>query len=48
MKPKHIRAFEIDRQRFHVTERTDGKLQVSSIHPYDETEYHWAMQASKS
>ena len=48
MKPKHIRAFEINRTRFHVTDRGDGTLQVSSIHPYDETEYHWALQASKS
>lgn len=48
MKPKHIRAFQIGRQRFHVTDRGDGTLQVSGIHPYDETEYHWAQQASKS
>ena len=45
---KYIRAFQIGRQRFHVTDRGDGTLQVSSIHPYDETEYHWAQQASKS
>ena len=48
MNPKHIRAFHIGRQRFHVTDRGDGTLQVSSIHPYDETEYHWAQEASKS
>ncbi len=48
MKPKHIRAFEIEGTRFHVTDRGDGTLQVSSIHPYDETEYHWAYRASKS
>lgn len=48
MKPKHIRAFEIEGQRFHVTDRGDGTLQVSSIHPYDNTDYHWALQASKS
>ena len=48
MKPEHIRAFYIGRQRFHVTDRGDGILQVSSIHPYDETDYHWAFQASKS
>lgn len=35
MKPKHIRAFYIGRQRFHVTDRGDGTLQVSSIHPHD-------------
>ena len=48
MKPRHIRAFEIEGTRFHLTDRGDGTLQVSSIHPYDETEYHWARQASKS
>ena len=48
MTPRHIRAFQIGRQRFHITDRGDGTLQVSSIHPYDETEYHWAQQASKS
>lgn len=48
MKPQHIRAFEIDHRRFHVTDRGDGTLQVTSIHPYDETEYHWALQATKS
>lgn len=48
MKSKHIRAFEIRNQRFHVTDRGNGTLQVISIHPYDETEYHWALQASKS
>lgn len=48
MKSKHIRAFYIGRQLFHVTDRGDGALQVSSIHPYDETDYHWAYQASKS
>ena len=48
MKPKHIRAFEIKGTRFHVTDRGDGTLQVSSMHPYDETNYHWAQQVSKS
>jgi len=48
MKPKHIRAFEIKGTRFHVTDRGDGTLQVSSMHPYDETNYHWALQATKS
>lgn len=48
MQPKHIRAFTIGRQRFHVTDRGNGTLQVSSVHPYDETHYHWAYQASKS
>ena len=48
MRPTHIRAFEVEHTRFHVTDRGDGTLQVTSIHPYDETDYHWAMQASKS
>ena len=48
MTSRHIRAFQIGRQRFHVTDRGDGTLQVSRIHSYDETEYHWAQQASKS
>lgn len=48
MKPKHIRAFEVKSTRFHVTDRGDGALQVTSIHPYDWTDYHWALQASKS
>ena len=48
MNSKHIRGFDIGRQHFHVTQRSDGTLQVSSLHPYDETNYHWAYQASKS
>lgn len=48
MTPKHIRGFDIGRQHFHVTQRSDGTLHVSSLHPYDETNYHWAYQASKS
>ena len=46
MTPRHIRAFQIGRQRFHVTDRGDGTLQVSGIHPYDETEYHWALKSA--
>ena len=30
--------------RFNVYEMEDGSVQVSSIHPYDETEYHWALK----
>ena len=41
MTPKHIRGFDIGRQHFHVTQRSDGTLQVSSLHPYDETNYHF-------
>ena len=43
MKNIHVRSFEIDRVRFHLTARTDGLLQLTSIHPYDDTEYHWAI-----
>ena len=43
MKNIHVRNFEIDRVRFHLTARTDGLLQLTSIHPYDDTEYHWAI-----
>ena len=45
MKATHIRSFEIDRVRFHLTDRGDGTQQVTSIHPYDETEYHWALKS---
>ena len=38
MKPTHIRAFKVRDQRFHLTDRGDGTLVVTSIHPYDETE----------
>ena len=48
MKPKHIRAFKVRGQRFHLTDRGDGTLVVTSIHPYAETEYNWALQVSKS
>ena len=48
MKPTHIRAFKVRKQLFHLTDRGDGTLVVTSIHPYDEIEYHWAQQASKS
>ena len=33
----------VDRQRFGIkTDPRTGTPCVSSIHPYDETEYHWA------
>ncbi len=37
----------VDRQRFHsrIDSRTNT-IAVSSIHPYDETEYHWARQGN--
>ena len=43
MKNIHVRSYEIEYTRFHLTARTDGLLQLASIHPYDETEYHWAI-----
>lgn len=39
---------EIERARFRAHLRNDGRMQVTSIHPYDETEYHWALQVSES
>ena len=34
--------------QFMVHELEDGEVQVSSIHPYDETEYHWASKSAGS
>ena len=31
---------------FWVNELEDGSVQVSSIHPYDETRYHWASKSA--
>ena len=38
-------TYTVDRQRFRarIDPRTNT-IAVSSIHPYDETEYHWARQ----
>ena len=37
----------VDRQRFRIKiDHRTGTLCVSSIHPYDETEYHWARQGA--
>ena len=40
-------TFTVNRQRFssQIDQRT-GTLCVQSIHPYDETEYHWARQGA--
>ena len=36
-------TFTVDRQRFGIeTDPRTGTPYVHSIHPYDETEYHWA------
>ena len=42
MKDYTYRYFKIGFQEFSVTEYLDGRIYVHSIHPYDETEYHWA------
>lgn len=34
--------------KFMVHEHEDGTVDVSSIHPYDETEYHWARKSPRS
>lgn len=45
-------SFEIPRGngkipfKFMVHEHEDGTVDVSSIHPYDETEYHWARKSA--
>ena len=36
----------VDRQRFGIkTDPRTGTPCISSIHPYDETEYHWALKS---
>ena len=38
-----MKTITIDRQRFGIqTDPRTGTPCISSIHPYDETEYHWA------
>ena len=38
-----MKTITVDRQRFGIkTDPRTGTPCVSSIHPYDETEYHWA------
>ena len=40
-----MKTITVDRQRFGIkTDPRTGTPCVSSIHPYDETEYHWARQ----
>ena len=46
MKNYTHRVITVDRQQFMVTTFADGHTQVSSIHPYDETEYHWALKSA--
>ena len=42
MKDYTYRTFRIGGIQFSVKEFSDGRTYVESIHPYDETEYHWA------
>ena len=35
-------TFKVDGQLFSVKTYPNGRTYVESIHPYDETEYHWA------
>ena len=44
MKDYTYRTFRIGGIQFSVKEFSDGRTYVESIHPYDETEYHWAYQ----
>ena len=38
-----MKTITVDRQRFGIqTDHRTGTPCISSIHPYDETEYHWA------
>ena len=40
-----MKTITVDRQRFGIkTDPRTGTPCISSIHPYDETEYHWARQ----
>jgi len=34
--------FTVNGQTFILSDRSDGYFQIYPIHPYDETEYHWA------
>ena len=45
MKNYTHRTFTVDRQPFSARIFADGHTEVTSIHPYDETEYHWARHA---
>ena len=41
-----MKTITVDRQRFGIkTDPRTGTPCVSSIHPYDETEYHWALKS---
>ena len=40
-----IKKFRVRGVLFIEEERGDGTVCLKSIHPYDETEYHWASRA---
>lgn len=42
MKDYTYRTFRVKGQIFSAKIYADGRIYVQSIHPYDETEYHWA------
>ena len=41
METKHIRSFEIEHTTFSLNVHA-ARLYLSSLHPYDDAEYHWA------
>ena len=45
MKDHTYHTFRIGGIQFSVKEFSDGRTYVESIHPYDETEYHWASKS---
>lgn len=36
--------FTVGNQKFHSQPSRRNTIQITSVHPYDETEYHWAIQ----
>ena len=42
MKDYTYRTFRVGGQLFSARAHDDGRIYVQSIHPYDDTEYHWA------
>ena len=46
MKDYTYRTFRVKGQIFSAKIYADGRIYVQSIHPYDETEYHWARKSA--
>ena len=48
MKNTNYRRFQIEKSAFalHTTYGLTDRYQITGIHPYDETEYHWAWRTS--